>query len=93
MWTLLFASASAPSYCLPVALRDYEVLVGRVAVVRVVPGCQKPARLRKVSQLTGRVGPEIKVPVGKVMNIQLFASRLDYTLDGKTWKTLSWSRP
>ena len=89
---LLAASLAAPSrYCEPVALRDYEVIVGRVARVRVTPGCTKPALLRKVSTITGRHSETIVAPVNKVTDVGLFMQRLEYTLDGLHWKTLTWS--
>ncbi|WP_407570741.1 hypothetical protein [Deinococcus altitudinis] len=78
-----------PIYCPPVAYRDFEVVVGRSAIIRPQPGCQRPSLIRKVSDLTGLIGEEIRIdqptPNNFLAHVWLFASHLEYTLDGRRW--------
>ena len=84
------AAPLKPSYCAPVAFRDYEIVIGHAALVRPAAGCNKPSLIRKVSTLTGRIGSPFEVPVPQTFNAfsrqWLFASRLEYSLDGLSWR-------
>lgn len=81
-----------PAYCQPVGFRDYEVGIGRVALIRPAPGCRLPSLIRKVSEISGEPGPPIEVPVflNPTMFIRqwLFISRLEYSLDRHSWLPL-----
>lgn len=81
-----------PKYCTPVAYRDYEVMLGRSAFVRPIPGCQGPARIRKVSDITGQADPPLTISLPKAdefpARVWLFVSHLEYTLDGTLWRRL-----
>lgn len=81
-----------PLYCAPVAYRDYEIVVGRAALIRPAPGCRLPSLIRKVSDITGRIGPAIEVPVAHnpidFSRQWLFVSHLEYSLDGRAWTPL-----
>ncbi|MGY2892467.1 hypothetical protein [Deinococcus sp. UYEF24] len=81
-----------PIYCPPVAYRDYEVLLGRSALIRPEPGCNRPSLLRKVSDISGEPGTPFQVPVPTVNTflprLWLFVSHLEYSLDGRTWQFL-----
>lgn len=80
------------TYCQPVAFRDYEVIIGRIAVVRPLPGCTKPSLIRKVSDLSGRVDPPLFIPLPSpnlpLTRINLFFSHLEYSLDGRSYTRL-----
>lgn len=79
-------------YCRPLAYRDYEVLVGRAVFVQPAEGCAGPARLRKVSDLTGQADPPVNIYAPSSgdfpARIWLFISHLEYTLDGSLWLRL-----
>ena len=81
-----------PRYCAPIAYRDYEVLVGRAIYVRPVVGCSGPVRVRKVSDLTGLPDAPINIYAPSAgdppARLWLFVSRLEYTLNGASWRRL-----
>jgi len=81
-----------PTYCQPVGFRDYEVGIGRIALIRPAPGCRLPSLIRKVSEISGEPGPPIEVPVFTSPNMYvhqwLFISRLEYSLDRHAWLPL-----
>ena len=80
-------------YCAPIAYRDYEVLVGRAAAVQPAPTCTQPSRIRKVSTITGKADPALTIYAPSYgtppTRIWLFVSRLEYSLDGRTWQRLA----
>lgn len=82
----------ATRYCTPVAYRDYEVMLGRSAFVRPIPGCQGPARIRKVSDITGQADLPLTIHLPTANDfptrVWLFVSHLEYTLDGSLWTRL-----
>lgn len=86
------ATPPKPKYCTPVAYRDYEVMFGRSAFVRPIPGCQGPARIRKVSDITGQADPPLTIHLPTAnefpVRVWLFVSHLEYTLDGSLWRRL-----
>lgn len=79
----------APTYCQPVAYRDYEVLLGRSALLRPTPGCNRPSLVRKVSDISRAPGTPFTVPVPNLNTflprVWLFVSHLEYSLDGRSW--------
>ncbi|MVN86806.1 hypothetical protein GO986_08525 [Deinococcus sp. HMF7620] len=77
------------TYCQPVALRDFAVVIGYQAVVQAAPGCKKPALIRKESRINHFSEPPILVPVGRLQRIWLLTHRLSYTMDGQTWRPLA----
>lgn len=85
---VMAATAPAPLYCPPVAFRDYQVLVGYAAIVRVMPNCGKPALIRKINTVSGSREAPLLIPPNKAVQMWVFTHRLTYTLDGKSWKTL-----
>lgn len=80
------------SYCVPIAYRDYDLVLGKVALVRPAPGCQLPSLIRKVSDLSGEAGPPIEVHMSADPTAYtrqwLFVSHLEYSLNGQTWLPL-----
>ena len=84
------AAAPPPTqYCKPVAFRDYEVMIGRVALVRPANGCTLGSLIRKVSDLNGAIYEPTYVPPNIATlfrpKIWLFLSHLEYSLDGEKW--------
>lgn len=78
-----------PKYCPVIAFRDYEVLVGRAALVRPIDGCNRPGLIRKVSDLSGAIYlPSLvppNIPTIYRPKVWLFLSHLETSLDGETW--------
>jgi len=85
-------AAPPPKYCRAVAFRDYEVLIGRAALVRPANDCTLGSLIRKVSDLNGAIYDPVYVPPNIVTlyrpKIWLFASHLEYSLDGEAWLRL-----
>lgn len=79
-------------YCQPLAFRDYEVLVGRAAVVRPAPGCTTGSLVRRVSNSGAWADPPEYIPIPTptqfLTSFWLFISHLEYSLDGETWHWL-----
>ena len=85
----LIPAAAPARYCPPRAYRDYLTPLGYQAVVRVAPGCQRPALVRKQNWFTGSViGEPALVAPGRVERVWVFTHRLYFTLDGTNWQRL-----
>ena len=94
---VLIPVAAAPpppqqKYCPVIAFRDYEVLIGRAALVRPIDGCNRAGLIRKVSDLNGAIYLPSLVPPNIATlyrpKIWLFLSHLETSLDGETWVPL-----